>query len=100
MSNQRFYSLICRLHFPEELVEDGREKASYDVDSGKLSSQTTLLSDVDTWPWNNYNMYIAQLLMYITNETTFSHAYSTQRRPHTGIIAIPMYIKSVKGQFG
>ena len=30
--------------------------------------------------------------MYITMATTFSHAYSTQRRPHTGIIAIPMYI--------
>ena len=39
-------------------------------------------------------------LMYITMATTFSHAYSTQRRPHTGIIAIPMYIKSVQGQFG
>ena len=36
VSNQVFYSLLCRLHFPEELVEDGREKASYDVDSGKL----------------------------------------------------------------
>ena len=36
--------------------------------------------------------------MYITMATTFSHAYSTQRRPHTGIIAIPMHIKSVKGQ--
>ena len=32
-------------------------------------------------------------LMYITMATTFSHAYTTQRRPHTGIIAIPMYIK-------
>ena len=32
--------------------------------------------------------------MYITMATNFSHAYSTQKRPHTGIIAIPMYIKN------
>lgn len=27
--------LLCRLHLPGEVVEDGREKASYNVDSGK-----------------------------------------------------------------
>ena len=43
---------------------------------------------------------VSRFLMCITMATTFSHSYSTQRRPHTGIITIPMYIKSVKGQFG
>jgi len=28
--------LLCRLHLPGEVVEDGREKASYNVDSGTI----------------------------------------------------------------
>ena len=30
--------LLCRLHLPGEVVEDGREKASYNVDSGKRTN--------------------------------------------------------------
>jgi len=30
--------LLCRLHLPGEVVEDGREKASYNVDSGKSTN--------------------------------------------------------------
>ena len=43
---------------------------------------------------------ISKINVHYHGNHFFSHAYSTQRRPHTGIIAIPMYIKLVKGQFG
>ena len=54
--------------------------------SPHINSSTTHTEE--TCPCRLLGLY--DILTYITMATTLSNAYSTQRRTHTGIIAIPM----------